>query len=84
MSDCIQMVSEKLDDGTKNEAGDFIAMQHIKQVFCNYIAISEVVKRAFQKMVDVKLLQQVKLSTGDTETDDMAPSKFQLPPIEGF
>ena len=23
MSDCIQTVSEKLDDGTKDEAGDF-------------------------------------------------------------
>ena len=23
MSDCIQIVSEKLDDGTKDEAGDF-------------------------------------------------------------
>ena len=35
MSNCIQTVSEKLDDGTKDEAGDFKAMQCIKQMFCN-------------------------------------------------
>lgn len=47
------------------------------------LAVGEVVKKTFQKMVDAKLLQRVKISTGEAETDKVAPTKYQLPPIEG-
>ena len=48
------------------------------------LAIGEVVKKTFQKMVDAKLLQRVKLSTRETETDNVTLSKYQLPPTEGI
>ena len=34
-------------------------------------------------MVDGKLLHRVKLSTGEAETDNVALTKYQLPPTEG-
>ena len=47
------------------------------------LAVGEVVKKTFQKMVDAKLLQRVKLSTGEAETENVALTKYQLPPTEG-
>ena len=35
-------------------------------------------------MVDAKLLQRVKLSTGDSEADNITMNKYQLPPTEGY
>ena len=47
------------------------------------LAVGEVVKNTFQKMVDAKLLQRVKMSTGEVETDKVPLTKYQLPPTEG-
>lgn len=85
MSDCIQVVSEKLDDGTKDETSDLKpnTYQLLSELFC-FQVVGEAVKKTFQKMVDVKLLQQVKLSTaGKTEGNKVAFGKCQLPPSEG-
>ena len=46
------------------------------------LAVVEVVKKTFQKMVDTKLLQRVKISTGETEKDNVVPTKYQLPQTE--
>ena len=35
MSDCIQVVSEKLDDGTKDEAGSWLASLLLKATSCH-------------------------------------------------
>ena len=55
---------------------------HLKHLLLS--AVGEVVKNTFQKMVDTKLLQRVKLSTGDSEADNIAKNKYQLPPTEGY
>ena len=84
MSDCIQTVCEKLDNRTKDEAGSYIVKwpHHLKCLLLP--AVGEVVKNTFQKMVDAKLLQRVKLSTGESEADNATVTKYQLPPTEGY
>jgi len=47
-----------------------------------FSAVGEAVKKTFQDMVDVKLLQRVNSSTVDTQAD-AAVTKYQLPPSEG-